>query len=237
MAGLTSLLSSSLKNKLNERKKSVLLWKFTPTGSRDFGFQFQYFPETLSDTKAINYSPREALGGNLPIYQWINGGERLITFTAMFTTDLDPGYHTRTELTERSQQRQALEQLKEKGYGTRNVDVRGAITYLRSCLMPTYETDKVIAPPVLILEIPGSGIGIAGGHAPENDTAFDSIWCLMTQCDVEYRQFFPQSGLPRIAAVTLAFAQVGQFAGGISFPGLDETVQEDGSNYLLKPGG
>ena len=81
MAGLISLLSSSLKNKLNERKQAVVLWKINPTGSTDTtsGFQFQYFPETITDTKAVNYAPREALGGNLPIYQWINGGENRST--------------------------------------------------------------------------------------------------------------------------------------------------------------
>lgn len=233
MAGLTSLLSSSLKNKLNERKKSVLLYKTDAAGILQLssGFRFQYFPETLTDTKAINYSPREALGGNLPIYQWINGGERSISFTALFTTDLEPGEGSTDEV----EQYTHLQNLDSKGLGLRNVDIKGALAYLRSCMMPTYETDKVIAPPVLLLEIPGSGIGVYGGHSSPNDTKLDSVWCLMTQCDVEFRQFFPQSGLPRIAVATLAFAQVGQAAGGIEFPGLSPILDDVTTRYLLKP--
>ena len=136
MAGFLSLISNSLKNRLTERRKSVLLWKFKPDGSRDSasGFRFQYFPETLSDTKAINYSSREILGANLPIYQWVSGGERLITFTAIFASDLDmePGAGQDVAL-----HRSNLEDLKSKGQALRTVSIRGAIAYLRSCMTPS----------------------------------------------------------------------------------------------------
>lgn len=238
MAGLTSLLSSSLKNKLNERNTSVLLFKTGPDGTidPDSGFRFQYFPETLSDTKAINYSPREVLGGNLPIYQWINGGERLISFTAMFTSDLEPGKGS----TESTDQVGHLNDLDSKGLSRRNVDIKGAIAYLRSCMMPTYYPDKVQAPPVLLLKIFGSGIGLGSGFAPDADPQQDSILCQMSQCDVEYRQFFSKSGLPRIASVSLTFQQVGQYGGNVSYPGnvpTEGVLAEFTDRYLLKPTG
>ena len=39
----------------------------------------------------------------------------------------------------------------------------------------------------------------------------------MTQCDITYDAFFP-SGLPRIATVSLAFAEIAQFGGVVHFP-------------------
>lgn len=51
--------------------------------------KFQYFPETISDTKQVGYQPKEVPGGSLPLYQWSNSGERAISFTAVFTTDID----------------------------------------------------------------------------------------------------------------------------------------------------
>lgn len=56
---------------------------------RQHTHRFQYFPESVSDNKAINYATKEVPGGSLPLYQWINSGERTIGFTAMFTTDVD----------------------------------------------------------------------------------------------------------------------------------------------------
>jgi hypothetical protein len=51
--------------------------------------KFQYFPETISDTKQVSYQPKEVPGGSLPLYQWTGSGERAISFTAVFTTDVD----------------------------------------------------------------------------------------------------------------------------------------------------
>lgn len=51
--------------------------------------KFQYFPETIADTKQVGYQPKEIPGGSLPLYQWSNSGERTISFTAVFTTDVD----------------------------------------------------------------------------------------------------------------------------------------------------
>lgn len=51
--------------------------------------RFQYFPDSIADTKAVNYQPKEVPGGTLPIYQWTNSGERTISFTAYFATDVD----------------------------------------------------------------------------------------------------------------------------------------------------
>lgn len=51
--------------------------------------RFQYFPESISDTKAVNYQTKEVPGASLPLYQYTGSGERTISFTAYFTTDVD----------------------------------------------------------------------------------------------------------------------------------------------------
>ena len=51
--------------------------------------KFQYYPESIADTKQVSYQPKEVPGGSLPLYQWTGSGERTIAFTAVFTTDVD----------------------------------------------------------------------------------------------------------------------------------------------------
>lgn len=96
MAGLLSL-SSALFTQINERKSTVALFdlggsegrKRNRTKELENALSFQYFPETLSDTKAVNYSRKNIPGGSHPLYQWISGGERIISFTAHFSCDTD----------------------------------------------------------------------------------------------------------------------------------------------------
>jgi hypothetical protein len=51
--------------------------------------KFQYFPESLTDTKGVQYQTKEIPGGSIPLYQYINSGEHNLAFTAIFTTDID----------------------------------------------------------------------------------------------------------------------------------------------------
>lgn len=44
---------------------------------------FQYYPETISDSRGVSYSSRDVLGGSHPIYQWTHGSERTISFSAV----------------------------------------------------------------------------------------------------------------------------------------------------------
>ena len=196
-----------------KKEDQILTWKADP-GDYPKSFRFQYFPETISDTKQVNYQRRDVPGASLPIYQWVNSGERLISFTSVFTTDvnLSTDYHTADALATR---------LKGVGHEDRNVDIRAAISVLRDKMLPSYPSSttpvQVQAPPKLLLYLPGTGIGWAGGFntgAPEAD---HSIICIMTQCDVMWESFFP-NGLPRIASVQLSFAQIAQKGGRVTFP-------------------
>jgi hypothetical protein len=160
----------------------------------------------------------------------VNGGERLLSFTSQFSTDVDLAtvegatgtaaiLGTGSTITDR---------LKSAGVSRRNVDIRAAIAWLRQYMYPSYATGQgngipaegatiTIAPKKLRLVLPGSGIGTAGGST----VTPDSVRVIMTQCDVTYDAFFP-SGLPRVVTVSLAFAELPQFGGYIQFPSRDD---------------
>ena len=260
-------LSRSLLTQVSQRRTEAYLIELNTEGapSTELGahgenttqLAFQYFPDSITDSKAINYQQKEIPGGSLPLYQWVNGGERLISFVAQFTTDVDlltvEGSTGLASVTGGGST--ITERLAQAGVSRRNVDIRAAITWLRRYMYPTYANaanDAVAAaqgapitkaPAKLRLVLPGSGIGLAGAcwFAP------DSVRTVMTQCDVTYDAFFP-SGLPRIASVSLAFAEVPQAGGTIEFPQrtvqLDEVVSGGGASqaqrftfgYKITPG-
>lgn len=214
-----SSLTSKLGTKLNSKKSSVTLIEVDESQrpvADDRGkinsLTLQYYPESLSDNKTVNNTTKEIPGGSLPLYQWVASGERLITFTAVFTTDMDL-----TEI------RSPADVVTGEVAG-HNPDIRSAITWLRQFELPRYlnggeaslSSTFTQAPSRLKLVVPNSGIGMYGG----DDGIFrhpDAVLCIMTQCDVTIESSFP-SGLPRIATVSLAFAQVGQYRGSVVFP-------------------
>ena len=214
-----SSLSASLRSTVNETKGDVILTGLNPEDdSPEEDFVFQYFPENISDTKATNLQNREVAGGSLPLYQWVNSGERIVSFTAMFSCDVD--YLALGE----GRANEIYERVKQAGLQRRNVDIRSAHALLRQFLLPIYTTDSGNQVPLTLpprkcrLYIPGSGIGINGGvYGGGSAVMPDSIICVMTQCDINIQALFP-SGLPRISEVQLSFAQVPQVAGTVTFP-------------------
>ena len=189
---------------------------------RDRALKFQYFPDTVQDSKAVNYSPKEIPGGSLPVYQWVSSGERMVTFTAVFTSDVDPVDVAKLR---------SEDVLKQEGSSRDNVDIRSAVTWLRRFVLPSYPDNdslSVRAPRKLLLVLPNSGIGLYGGCAggglgPAGGSA-DSIVCLMTQCDLSIEAFFP-SGAPRVATVQLSFVQIPQYNNSVHFPGASNAME------------
>lgn len=185
--------------------------------------RFQYFPESISDTKNVNWNPRDIPGGSLPLYQWTSSGERAISFQAIFTTDVDFS----SEALGSAGAVALWNRLKAAGESGRNVDSRSAVLWLRRFMMPRYGADTQVgvpltsAPRKLVLHIPGSGIGLTHGGLSMVHDGHDFITAIMTGCGVEWVQFFP-SGFPRIAVVSLSFAQVAQFQGAVYFPAPDD---------------
>jgi hypothetical protein len=179
---------------------------------------FQYFPESISDNKAVNWQTKEIPGGSLPIYQWVASGERTVSFTAQFSSDIDLALLSQAAFGD-FQVQVAKTRLKSTGTEERNVDVRSAIAWLRQYMLPSYDSvgQRTIPPPKLKLRLPQSGIGLAGGDSLATSQDADVILCVMTSCDVTWEKFFA-TGNPRLASVSLAFAQIPQYQGVVSFP-------------------
>jgi len=203
------------------------------TTGRDGGnaIAFQYWPETIQDSRGSEWAPKNIPGGSHPIYQWTHGGERRLSFTAMFTTDTAPeeselGPVSRGVLDERLFPRTGgiLEpgDLGGEPYGregnplsgielgTRDLDLRAAVSWLRWYTYPYYDEEngwRAIEPAKCLLVMPNMGLGFGG---------YDHVTCVMTQCDVTYEACF-ESGFPRLIEVALEFAEVVQEGARVQF--------------------
>jgi len=193
--------------------------------------RLQYFPQTINDTYQTNYVAHQIPGGSLPIYQWVSGGPRTISFDTYFSCDVDL-------LSKGTQQGKLLvERLEKIGQIDRNVDIRSAVAWLRRYMYPQYKTGETTAvssltyaPRKILLVMPGSGIGVSSNMNVElSSIVEDSIYCHMTSCDVTYMQYH-KSGLPKIAMVKLSFEQEAQVEGRVNFPSMP-TDLKDGETF------
>lgn len=188
-----------------------------PQESREF--QFQYYPENIQVSKQKNMAPKEIIGGSFPLYQWTSSGERTITFSTYFTCDIDLLVNGEAGVQD------LLRRVQAAGIGDRNIDIRVALLFLARFQLPTFSgvnasgSQLTLAPRKLKLRLPGSAIGSIGGevHQSSIGVSKDEVVCHMTQFEYTYEAHFP-SGLPRIVAVQLGFAQNVQVNGGVQFP-------------------
>jgi hypothetical protein len=219
MAGLASLASRASAFTTEKRSHAYLLVLRDRNGVPDeivSAVSFQYFPESLSDSKATNWQAKDVPGASLPMYQWVNSGERSISFTAVFASDVDPFPVGGPATPSQAEAASFKNRLRTNGVAHNNVDVRSAVAWLRRFMLPTYSQSQsaTLPPPKLILYLPNSGIGIAGG---ETALGVDQMLCVMTQCEVSWEKFFP-SGNARVASVNLGFSQIPQYQNAVRFP-------------------
>jgi hypothetical protein len=163
----------------------------------------QHWPSQITDTEGSTYSNKTIPGGNRPIYQWIAGGERQISFSAIFSRD------------KRST-------LSIADYGEFNVDIAAAIAWLRALKAPDYKqgSDYPDSPPVMYLIVPNHWLS----QTEENE---DNLLVKMDQCDVTYRKAFP-GGTPRLAEVQLTFTETVQNpVTGVKWYGISQMIGGD----------
>lgn len=148
-------------------------------------FVFQYWPESLSDSKSVEYAEKMVPGASHPLYQFVRGGARSLGFSAIFTKDVNTD--------------NPLDPAPQNDTYTR--DINAAVWALRRFIYPSYgEGDlKAFPPEFLTLKLPGTALGGFNSSGP-----VDSLTCIMSRCDVEYRAWFPD-GTPRFATVDLEF--------------------------------
>jgi hypothetical protein len=260
-------LAAGIKPIANTRRGEVYLTELDeedrPSSSRLAHRKFQYFPDTIADTKAVNYQTKEVPGGSLPLYQYINSGERALSFTVYFTTDVDhltqvsaptsPGAvvgstsgdflseeadnSITTGLAEKLEL--ANERFKSAGAEERNPYIPAALAWLRSFLLPRYAESSDVGVPLtkpprkLLLHIPGSNFEVNGGLGGFSHLG-SGVVCIMTTCDINYEALFP-SGNPRIVTVSLAFNEVPQRGGVVRFPQVTQASEVFGEQYRLQP--
>jgi hypothetical protein len=154
-------------------------------------FVFQYWPESVSDSHPTNYASKEIPGGTLPLHQWTGGGERTISFDAVFTSELADANSVRSA--------------KHQGIPSSRytVDVKAAIARLESLKLPEYprsgQNGRVTPPERLVLVFPGTNLG-------RNK---DSVLTVLKDVSWNYESWFPD-GTPRVVQASLTFSESAQ---------------------------
>lgn len=184
---------------------------------------FQYWPSEISDTREVGWEFRSVPGGSHPIAYWTQGGARVISFTAIFTTDLSHDYG----LIDLLQLNVPADIYLDK---KRNPDLRAAARWLRWYTYPLYDGEGIpTPPPKLLLVFPGTQMAFDGA---------DDMNAVMTQCDITYLDFFP-SGAPRRMEAQLSFTEIVQVDGKVTFVSRDvdaaDSETRTPTDYTLEP--
>jgi len=184
--------------------RSAYMWPEVRPGqdtrkTRSEAFVFQYWPESLTDSESPRYVAKDVPGASHSLYQWIGGGERTITFSAVFTAEVDDD-----DVASFAGNPAGAAVLPSARY---TVDVKAALAKLKTYQRGDYPNDSLnqaTKPPKrLWLVLENSGLG---GNT-------DSVLTILKSAPVTYEAWFP-NGKPRIATVQLTFAEVVQKSGG-----------------------
>jgi len=208
----------------DKQRKGAFLAEVDDNGDQISGSvrQFQYYPETISDHRGVSYITKEVIGGSHPIYQWVHGSERVISFEAVFTADFyvdDNPLQTLSNFASAIKNPvAAIGSALLGGKDLNSIPISQYIAWLRSKTYPKYDgSNPVSPPPRLLLWLENSGINSNTGSS-SGGTAYttDVIPVIMRQCNVEYHAFF-RNGMPRIATVSLEFAETIQIGDSWQF--------------------
>lgn len=155
---------------------------------------FQFWPESLTDTKSVEYAKKEVLGSSHPLYQFIRGGERALSFTAVFVRDINPSGFSFIGAKSKTETATVL--------GDKySVDINAAMWALRRFMYPSYATGDLKAFPPEVLQLQMDNTAIGGFN---NDGAVDIMNCIMARCDFHIEAWFPD-GVPRYATADMEF--------------------------------
>lgn len=189
---------------------------------------FQYWPESISDSYEVGWNFKDIPGASHALAQWASNNGRTISFDVHFHRFTRP-------IDNRTYAERAKDLTKNAGPSSdagSNVDIRSELSYLRGYCYPTYATIGGVKgsfpPPVGILNIPGLGLNESDGS--------DSIFVVMTQCEITYILCFP-NGVPRHATVSLSFKQIVQKSNGVYFKGWPDLYKIEKTEGLTAGGG
>ena len=169
-------------------------------------FVFQFWPTQVQDSYATEYASKVIPGLSHPLYQYIAGSGRTISFEAIFTSEIDEDRLSDPQNTTGGGGSTGVtaQLLPSSRY---TVNVAAAINRLQSFQYPSYVSHNsftnTVPPPKLNLVIPGSRIG--------RGKTKDSILCFLRSLKVTHESSFP-SGTLRIATASLEFVETIQTA-------------------------
>jgi hypothetical protein len=212
MAGLVSAFSGSFDT--DHKVAQFVIAPLTNEGQIDteLGAKvLQYWPESISDGKSAEWQSRTVPGLPVPLYQWVAGGERSLSFDAAFSRDM------------KGQVGVDIDEDKH------NVDIDAAIAWLRLMVHNDYGQvgdvqNAAIAPPVLWMcglgtsQESGMKMGynttVDLGVPNELGTTSPGVYVHMMECGAERKNWF-NDGTTRYSAVSLSFSETIQIAGGL----------------------
>jgi len=167
---------------------------------------FQWWPESITDTMGTGWQFKQIPGASHALAQWGSNNGRV------FAMELKLSRSMRYLEDFKSAGLFGDVPLQAKGINPRsprnlasNVDIRQMVRYLRAYCYPNYDSinNGIALPPVtVVLNVPGLQL---------NEDGSDTIWAVMTACDVTYMKAF-RDGKPRLATVSLGFQQIVQTA-------------------------
>jgi hypothetical protein len=210
MGGLLSAFTGTLET--NPKVADVVIAPLDNAGQIDESLGgarlLQYWPESLSDDKSANWQSKDIPGAPVPLYQWISGGERPLSFTTVFSRDMNGTIG------------------KDIDEDKHNVDIDAAIAWLRMLSMNDYGQvgdmeQAAIAPPTLWMMFSGMDIG----YNQRANKALGALWyddwsnstgvyCYLTEVSAERTNWF-RDGQTRLTTVSLNFVETIQVGGGI----------------------
>jgi hypothetical protein len=178
---------------------------------------FQYWPQSLTDDYQVEYAEHMIPGGSHPLYQWVGGRGRTISFEAVFTAEVNTK-STGTFVGGGNSGPASAAATVANSIGTSllpsstyTVDVGAALSKIRSWMMPEYATAGRLGstdpPKILSLVFPGTGLGGGSGQTA------DMLEVILRSAPITYESWFPD-GTPRVATVTLTFNEIVQTPSG-----------------------
>lgn len=208
--GLIKTVSSVIGKNPNEKRAGAYLSEIDERSSaaERGAIKFQYFPETVNDSRSVDLQAKYGIGSSHPIYQWVHGSAREIAFETNFTAeDNEPEINNTLAVASgfiKNPISSAVSLVAARGVNSQeSVDIESAIAWLRSKTYPIYTNRSVGAPPKLVLWLEGSGIT----SFVNSSLQLDVVPVIMTTCDVTYESFF-RNGKPRSVSVSLRFVEI-----------------------------
>jgi len=177
---------------------------------------FQYWPQSLSDDYQVEYAEHQIPGGSHPLYQWVGGRGRTLSFEAIFTSEINEnragsvlgGGDGTAGYSAAVANGVASSFLPSARY---TVNVAAGLARIRSWMMPEYGVGGRLGntnpPQILTLVFPNSKLGGKGGSLT------DAVSVILRAAPITYESWFPD-GTPRVATVALTFNEIVQTPSG-----------------------